>query len=338
MDLFDIPIIKPEVNSGDSFIDEPSSISHHEVNSSGSFHSQINNSLEYIENTDRNYRFNETEESNQDLYEKNLDCSSYSDIKQSETSKFITFNEYSEMPSKSMNFIEYTEFSTKKADKTHSFDDTRYEIASNPIQVKENLVRLPKASQTSASPIKIIESASQTCEEEQDYRSVSNSPVQKTPKMMKTNPRNLKLDLKNINKSIRASIERKELNITAPLVISPEPRKSCRESLRESYQHSYRETYKESSQSLRHSLNAPLSSTRYQIDLDILYSDQMTARKRLNFIEIELEKAQQKMKYLNSQLLENEKSNFIEKSQRLSEINYSKLKVEVLDIKNVKFT
>ena len=292
--------------------------------------------MEYIESTGRNCEVNETEESNQDLYEIKLNYSSDSDVGQCETSKFITYSQYTDKPSKSINFIEYTEYNTRKVDKSHSLDDTIYEIATNSIQAKEKLVRVPKTRQTSKSPIKIIDSANQTCVEEQDWRPVSHSPIQKTPEMMKTNPRSLILDLKNINKSVRTSIERKELNITAPLVILPEPRKSYKESFRDQYQHSYRETYKDFTQSLRRSLDAPLSSTRYRIDLDILHSDQMTARKRLNLIEVELERAQQKMKYLSNQLLENEKSNFIERSQRLSEINYSKIKFEVLDIKNVR--
>ena len=307
-------------------------MSNYDINSNDSYHSNISESLEYTENTGQNSKIIETEESKQAENENNVNCSNYSDMKQSETSKFITFNEYSEMPSKSMNFIEYTEFNTRKADKTHSFDDTRYEIAANSFHGKEKLVNLPKASQTSKSPIKIIESSSQTYDEEKDFRPVSHSPIQKTPKMMKTNPRSLKLDLHNINKSLRSSNERKELNITAPLVVSPEPRKSYRES----YLSSYREPYREAAHSYRQSLNTALTSNRYQVDLDLLYSDQMTARKRLKFIEVELEKVYRKMENLKSQLLENEKANFIERSQKQSEINYAKIKVEVLDIKNVR--
>ena len=229
MDLFEIPILKPEHNSGDSLIDEPSSMSCYDINSNDSYHSNISESLEYTENTGKNSKSIETEESKQLQNENNINCSSYSDMKQSETSKFITFNEYSEMPSKSMNFIEYTEFNTRKADKTHSFDDTRYEIAGNSYHGKENFLNSPKESQTLKSPINIIENSSQTYEEEQDFRPVSHSPSQKTPKMMKTNPRSLKLDLHNINKSLRSSNEKKELNIIPPLVVSPEPRMSYRE-------------------------------------------------------------------------------------------------------------
>jgi hypothetical protein len=323
MDLFDVPLIKPNINQGDSLIDEPSSASNYDIEDNPSFESHISDSLYYTENTGQISKFLVTEESKQASNEKIENDSEDSEMKQSETSKLMVFNDYSDSPVKSsINFIEYTEFNTRKAEKTHSFDETRYEIVTNSSQIKEKTLKAAKSSQTSSSPIKIIENSSRSIDEGPEISNSSPSPNEKTPKMMKTNPRNLKLDLKSINKSINSRINRKELNFTTPLVVSPEPWKSARDSVK----------------SLRESIPFSIVSSRSNFELEILHSDRFSTRKRLGFIENELEKTQQKIRFLNSQMIESEKKYFIEKSQKVSENHYEKMRLDIQEIKNVIFT
>lgn len=83
----------------------------------------------------------------------------------------------------------------------------------------------------------------------------------------------------------------------------------------------------------------PYYTSRYSLpwtNTDFLHKEIFLAKQRLTSSEFGLKSAEQKVNLLKSELSEAQRKNFLELSQRLSEVNYDKLKLEVVDLKNVK--
>lgn len=327
MDLFRIPILRPIKHLGDSFINEPSSPSSYglgEVDKSNSSSENLNQSFNYTGNTEKCEKIFETEEFKVETLENVTFMNEDPEFNQDETSKIADFSELSKnsqgLIQKHLQFIEYAEFNIQKANKTNDFDDTKYEIVRNQssISKSEDFIQdlgLSTLKKSSDSPIR------------------SESPTikqQNMPKLLETHKK-LKLDLQKLNKtdSKTWNTDRKELNFTVPMAVLPEIKTSPRH---------FKQVNSNTEQFFSSTEQLLFSYHHSKTDKEILEDDRMSAKKRLYFVELELEKAQQKLNYLKNELIQNEKNNFIENSQKLSDINYSKMKLEVFDIKNVKFT
>ncbi|OMJ91905.1 hypothetical protein SteCoe_5465 [Stentor coeruleus] len=81
----------------------------------------------------------------------------------------------------------------------------------------------------------------------------------------------------------------------------------------------------------------PYYTSRYNLpynNTDFLHKEIFLAKQRLTSSEFGLKSAEQKINLLKSELSEAQRKNFLELSQRLSEVNYDKLRLEVVDLKN----
>lgn len=315
MDLFDIPLLKPAKHLGDCLIDEPSSPSNCESEDPIETFNYTENLSQSFSNIGNDEKVLKTEEFKLENLGKCLNSMEDSEFKQDETSKIANFSEFSKnfesYSDRNLQFIEYAEFNVQKVKKVHDFDDTRYEIEKIPSQLVNTSENNPDISlsllqKSSKSPIR------------------SESPTikqQSMPKVLESNKR-LKLTSQSLNKSNvnTSNTDRKELNFTVPLIIAPESKTSPRGLNSESRLSSDRSFF-------------PYFQPKS--DQELLEDDRITAKKRLLYIELELEKAFQKISYLKNELVQNEKSNFIERSQKISEIHYTEMQLEVFDLKNV---